>query len=1034
MANNFDIKPAVDIEGTFPIQCECRECESAVSPLAYLTDLLDYTITHVKKNTGYSIDLNTLEEELHQPFKRYIAACEEVDRKVRQVRVCIEVLRSHLKDDSPYPSYLFEAYKTLLNRIGTTYDEIRLARTADPNKREALANRLGIDLSEERPDELDALFLTSENITLEQTLEKLFGLVDTTRDPLSDGAKIPDFLSWRLKHLRTLWKEQDWPGDPYTQRIMPIIDPDVINPDDFRLTEQNESVFELWKERREWVDKTMEQLDRDRKINGLDHILGYTLKLALGGDPLPDLDALLKNLRKGENLEDTEDQIRSMNLTVERFTRLMVIRAKHIRAENNYESEAVNNEEWREVYSILIQAGKKIVYAYCIAEEQEKHVNLGPKQFWISLRQPKEGDWPPAHLAQQPVIDPELLNVEELPEPLAGGYAVVIWEARRARLDQIYEKLKAEQEERGFVAMLKLAVGDPEPGDDLLHDLDNLEENLHSTDPEVVATAKWNITNGLHMTVIAFRRLMSIKAKADNPDSEPTDEEWAEVYAINTSAFKLKREYPNWISQEEKLPLIDHDVLELSDLTEPTIGKRAIALWHARQAKVDRTYENLKDTSETEGLDTMLREALGEPDPGNPLPHNLAELNENLKSGDSERVNEATIKITNDLFMTVNDFTRLMEIKDKYADPNTLEKPAEKEWAEVTTILTQAQKAKREYPNWKEEEQDNDIVFWSALKAKLPRWLASQEARQQWLQALRNRSQAPIIDPDVIGEDDLKNLIDDDPAYEILEARRNWVRDQLDALEMAATWLSWGNEGTGNGQFEKPQGVAIDSSGNVYVADSNNHRIQKFDPWGEVIDVWGGPEDGQFEKPQGVAVDSSGNVYVVDTENHRIQKFDSDGRLLKQWGEEGSEKGEFKRPSGAAVDVNSGDVYVADTKNHRIQKFDSDGGFIREWGEEGNRKGAFKNPRGVAVDSRGRVYVADSENHRIQKFNPDGNPIAVLGQEEGNGDGEFSWPLGVAVDSSGNVYVADSNNHRIQKFDSDGRFLMQWGCQGSEDG
>jgi DNA-binding beta-propeller fold protein YncE len=290
----------------------------------------------------------------------------------------------------------------------------------------------------------------------------------------------------------------------------------------------------------------------------------------------------------------------------------------------------------------------------------------------------------------------------------------------------------------------------------------------------------------------------------------------------------------------------------------------------------------------------------------------------------------------------------------------------------------------------------------------------------------------------VIGEDDLKNLIDDDPAYEILQARRNWVRDQLDALEMAhgeeAAWLNWGYEGTGNGQFEKPQGVAIDSSGNVYVADSNNNRIQKFDSWGDVIDVWGGPEDGQFEKPQGVAVDSSGNVYVVDTDNHRIQKFDSDGRLLKQWGEEGSEKGEFKRPSGVAVDVNSGDVYVADTKNHRIQKFDSDGGFIREWGEEGNRKGAFKNPRGVAVDSSGKVYVADTENHRIQKFNPDGNPIAVLGQEEGNGEGEFSWPLGVAVDSSGNVYVADSNNHRIQKFDSDGRFLMQWGRQGSEDG
>ena len=236
----------------------------------------------------------------------------------------------------------------------------------------------------------------------------------------------------------------------------------------------------------------------------------------------------------------------------------------------------------------------------------------------------------------------------------------------------------------------------------------------------------------------------------------------------------------------------------------------------------------------------------------------------------------------------------------------------------------------------------------------------------------------------------------------------------------------WGSQGSGDGQFEDPTGVAVDSSGNVYVADGNNninHRIQKFDSDGNYLTQWGseGAGNGQFIRPLGVAVDSLDNVYVVDYDNDRVQKFDSNGTYITQWGSTGSGNGEFNHLKGVAVD-SSDNIYVVDAFNLRIQKFDSSGAYITQWGGFGSGEGQFDQPYGIAVDSSDNVYVveANTSNDRVQKFDSNGTFLAQWDS--------LAWgPKGIAADSSGNVYVSDYGGHCIEIFDSNGAYLAQVG-------
>jgi hypothetical protein len=170
----------------------------------------------------------------------------------------------------------------------------------------------------------------------------------------------------------------------------------------------------------------------------------------------------------------------------------------------------------------------------------------------------------------------------------------------------------------------------------------------------------------------------------------------------------------------------------------------------------------------------------------------------------------------------------------------------------------------------------------------------------------------------------------------------------------------------------------------------------------------------RFDRPQGVAA-TADRIYVADTNNNRIQFFTRDGNFLGKWGSLGSGNGQFSTPVAAAIGPN-GVVYVSDTDNERIQIFSSVGGFLGKWGSPGSGNGQFDGPEGIAVDVANRVvYVADGGNFRMQAFSQVGDFLATWGRF-GNDPGEFRFPYGVAVTPSSQVLVSDALGDRVTIF------------------
>jgi len=290
-----------------------------------------------------------------------------------------------------------------------------------------------------------------------------------------------------------------------------------------------------------------------------------------------------------------------------------------------------------------------------------------------------------------------------------------------------------------------------------------------------------------------------------------------------------------------------------------------------------------------------------------------------------------------------------------------------------------------------------------------------------------------------------------------------WIGGGSDGWKTGAITAS----GSDYRSFNKPISVYVDSAGNIYVTDLVNHRISRWNTNGNAIGWIGGAGNGwktgdapasgtndyqSFSWPISVYADSAGNIYVADSGNHRISKWNTNGNAIGWIGGAGngwktgdapvfasSDYQSFKGPSGVHAD-SAGNIYVADSGNHRISKWNNNGNAIGWIGGAGNgwKTGdapafgtndyqSFKGPSGVHADGAGNIYVADFLNHRISKWDNNGNAIGWIG---GAGNGwktatapasgsdyqSFNSPHAVYVDSAGNIYVTDGGNHRISKW------------------
>jgi RHS repeat-associated protein len=275
---------------------------------------------------------------------------------------------------------------------------------------------------------------------------------------------------------------------------------------------------------------------------------------------------------------------------------------------------------------------------------------------------------------------------------------------------------------------------------------------------------------------------------------------------------------------------------------------------------------------------------------------------------------------------------------------------------------------------------------------------------------------------------------------------------------------SFGSTGSGEGQLAHPADVAIDASGNFWVIDKENNRIEEFDAAGKFIRTAGskGSGAGQLISPSAIAIDSLGKIDVTDTGNNRVAQFNEKGEFVEvfgtnvnktkveaggtaleknrctassgnvcQAGAGGSAEGEIAEPIGITT-TGSQNMFVVERKNNRVEKFNPQAELLAKFGSSGTGNGQLKEPTAIAYTAAGsgHLWVADTGNNRIEEFTTSYTFSMTVGKE-GTGNGEFKAPDAIEANAEGNVWVGDQNNNRIQEFNSSGKYLAKFGSGGS---
>jgi streptogramin lyase len=253
--------------------------------------------------------------------------------------------------------------------------------------------------------------------------------------------------------------------------------------------------------------------------------------------------------------------------------------------------------------------------------------------------------------------------------------------------------------------------------------------------------------------------------------------------------------------------------------------------------------------------------------------------------------------------------------------------------------------------------------------------------------------------------------------------------------ESAAALSPFGSLEAGNLQMKRPEDIAVDGSGHIWMVDREANCVKEFDEEGHYITQFGstGSGNGQLQGPSDIVRTAAGNFWVTDTGNHRVEEFNASGAYVQQFGSLGNGNNQFSSPFGIASN-SEGALWVSDSATGRVAEFREN---VSQESERFLRNASAPNPgvspAGVAVDSHNNVWVADNGHHRLVEFSPSGTFVMSVGSE-GAGSGQLKSPYNIAIAPSGNLLVTDAGNNRIEEFQPEGNYLRQFGSSGAGSG
>lgn len=763
-ANGFEILhlPPQILNVVVPGKCDCKDCDSAVSPLAYLADLMGYATTKV--GSGYKLlSAHQLSDLFHQPFTDLPLSCDQMDEQVRQVRICIEVLRSYanakkINFSIPFrekeAQYRRDAYQALLLKLGTSYAGLRASRGASIEDQQSLADRLGIPFGEgNQRNYLEELPIDLDQLP-ELDLERLFGLVDTTRDPLSHGAKLVDTRNqikrWNLTNVS--WNvNTDVDGCVYLRlsktagktKIQVYRAPSTT---DIKMLEATAE-----------VDSTEQKMVLASYYDG-----GYSNKLA------------------GEL--EVEYKADDNTIKIQVVPQFLCWRLQYLRTQ-------WEERDWtKDAYSPLTKKEDRL-----------------------------------------PIVDPDLIGPDDFRDP-SGKPFKRVWELRRKWVDdlasdlrrKVFEKKSAPPADDAFTslfqAMRQTRYGRtnktfwPANAEELLLNLDKRLQD--KSDKDKIKTATSELWSQFKLTPEMLLRLLGLKKKHDDwvydkpKNTSLGEDEWGEVINILVQAQKGDW-YGDWVDDEDAtklllgpqhfwislreskegtwppsplekdIPRIDPETLKVDELPDETAGVKAIKLWTDRQTELKHFSQHVSEFSrDMLGATNRIKEAFSDLDIAV-----LEQRYEALLSANPANVTKATTYVEQTLNWSVEPFKRVMELRARLqAGQNpSPPKPTDAEWAEMERLLTTAYKQYDRWKAWRKKEDDDRLEYWDMLKARLPRWRASSEARQAWQQALKARSAPALVDPDLLRETHLRPRRSN-PALDIWRERSNKLNNTTNGI------------------------------------------------------------------------------------------------------------------------------------------------------------------------------------------------------------------------------------------------------------